>query len=147
MKNLEIVQVDRKMCPMEEEYVLSECENAPPEQLLQGIEEFNDGRWFDCHETLEDLWAGRQELVRDLYQGILQVAVALHHWREGNFRGAVHLFGSAVRLLNHVDAVCQGVDVAALIRDTEQVREALENLGEERMKELDPELIPRVRLR
>jgi predicted metal-dependent hydrolase len=123
------------------------CTEEPPEELLRGIGEFNEGRWYDCHETLEELWAGEQGDARELYQGILQVAVALHHWREGNYRGALSLLGSAAKLLRQVAPVCQGVDAAALIRDAERLRATLEDLGPERMEELDPALIPLVGFR
>lgn len=122
------------------------CSDLPPAELLQGIREFNAGDWFDCHETLEDLWGGEQGDARHLYQGVLQVAVALHHWQDGNFRGAMFLLGSAEELLTRVEPVCQGVDVAALLRDSGRLRRALETLGPERMGEVDSSLIPRVRL-
>ncbi|CAG0934320.1 hypothetical protein RHDC3_02889 [Rhodocyclaceae bacterium] len=123
------------------------CSDLPPAELLQGIDQFNAGEWFACHETLEELWAGEQGDARHLYQGILQVAVALHHWREGNFRGAMVLLGSAEELLTCVEPVCQGIDVAALRQDTGRLREALEALGPEGMGELDPAVIPQFRLR
>ncbi len=125
----------------------SDCAEPPPVELIRGIEEFNAGAWFDCHETLEEIWIGEPGVVRDLYQGILQVAVALHHWREGNYNGAVLLFRTGVKLLGHVAPVCQGVDVTGLIQDTDRIRKALEGLGSERTAELDPELIPRVHYR
>ena len=125
----------------------SDCRQAPPEDLLRGIAEFNGGAWFDCHETLEDLWIGEPGLVRDLYQGILQVAVGLHHWRDGNYLGALLLFRKAVQLLRHVAPVCQQVEAAILIRDVERFRARLEALGPERMADLEEGLIPRIRLR
>lgn len=122
------------------------CEQPPPEQLLTGIDQFNNGEWYLCHETLEDLWAGESELVRDLYQGVLQVAVALHHWQGGNYSGAVSLLRKSVVLLGHVAPICRQVDVAGLIQDCERLREELELLGPLRMGELDPESLPVVRL-
>lgn len=122
------------------------CSDPPPAQLCQGIDLFNSGEWFEAHEALEDLWAGEQGDARHLYQGILQVAVALHHWREGNFRGAMFLLGSAGELLARVEPVCQGVDVAALLQGAARFHRALETQGPERMGEVDPSLIPRVRL-
>ncbi len=122
------------------------CSDPSPAGLLEGIEQFNAGAWFEAHETLEDLWAGEPGEARHLYQGILQVAVALHHWRDGNFKGAMFLLGSAVELLARVEPTCQGVNVAALLRDAARFHRALETHGPERMGEIDPALIPRVRL-
>jgi len=120
------------------------CEDAPPEQLLQAIDEFNRGDWFECHETLEDLWVGEKGAVRDFYQGMLQLAVALHHWRNGNFKGALILLRGGGELLWRVPPVCQGVDVAGLRADAGRLHAALSAAGEDRMAELAAHLILKV---
>jgi hypothetical protein len=122
------------------------CEESPTRQLLEAIRQFNTGEWFECHETLEELWVGEEGEAREFYQGVLQVAVALHHWRNGNFGGAISLLKGGVAYLSRVSAVCQWVDVAAFIADAERVREALEQLGTEDMAALDPSLIPVLRV-
>ncbi|MDR3578545.1 MAG: DUF309 domain-containing protein [Oryzomonas sp.] len=122
------------------------CEESPPRQLLEAIRQFNNGDWFECHETLEDLWVGEEGEVREFYQGVLQVAVALHHWRNGNFGGAISLLKSGVEYLSRVSAVCQWVDVAAFINAAGRMREALKQLGAEGMAALDSSLIPVLRV-
>jgi predicted metal-dependent hydrolase len=121
------------------------CNESPPGQLLQAIREFNCREWFECHETVEDLWIGETGEVRDFYQGIIQIAVALHHWRNGNFGGAVSLLKGGAGYLRHVSDACQWVDVAVLIADADGMRTALEELGKERMETLDPGFIPLIR--
>jgi predicted metal-dependent hydrolase len=121
------------------------CEDSPPGQLLQGIREFNSGQWFECHETVEELWIGSEGATRDFYQGIIQIAVALHHWRNGNFGGAVSLLKGGAGYLRRVSAVCQWVDVAGLIAEADRMRAALEEGGRERREALDPGFIPRIR--
>lgn len=121
------------------------CTDSPPGQLLQGIREFNSREWFECHETIEDIWIGSEGEVKDLYQGIIQVAVALHHWRNGNFGGAMSLLKGGAGYLRRISGSCLWVDVAALIEDADRMREALDSLGAERMTGLDPDLIPLIR--
>lgn len=121
------------------------CDESPPGQLLLAMQQFNAHEWFECHETLEDLWIGEEGEVRSLFQGILQIAVALHHWRNGNYGGALSLFNGGVKLLNQVSEACLWVDVVKLIADSNRMRVALEELGKERMGELDSALIPRLR--
>lgn len=120
------------------------CEESPPGQLLLAIRQFNSGLWYECHETLEELWIGEQGEVRDFFQGVLQAAVALHHWRNGNHSGAITLLSGGVKLLSKVSEVCMWVDVARLISDADRMREALEELGSERMNEIDISLVPRL---
>ena len=52
------------------------------------MEEFNRGLFFECHDTLEDLWSGIRGPARDFFQGLIQVAVAFHHVSNGNAPGA-----------------------------------------------------------
>jgi predicted metal-dependent hydrolase len=118
------------------------CEQKPCDELRQAIAEFNRGDWFQCHETLEELWVGAKGELRDFYQGVLQIAVALHHWRNGNFKGALILLKSGGECLDRVPPVCLGVDVASLRTAAGVLREALCALGEERMAELAAPLIP-----
>jgi uncharacterized protein len=125
---------------------MQSCPEVTPQELLQGIDEFNRGDWFECHETLEELWVGAKGELRDFYQGILQIAVALHHWRNGNFKGALILLQGGSDLLSRVAPVCQGVDVAALGEGADRLHGALCLLGEHRMSELSEQLIPKVRL-
>jgi uncharacterized protein len=125
---------------------MGECEAVPPDELLRAIDQFNCGDWFECHETLEELWVGGKGELRDFYQGMLQLAVALHHWRNGNFKGAVILLRGGGNLLSRVAPVCQGVDLAALRADASRLLAELSALGEDRMEELPESLILKVRL-
>lgn len=117
----------------------------PADDFAVAIAQFNRGEWFDCHETLEELWVGGTGWRRDLYQGILQVAVALHHWQEGNFAGATLLLGQAVKLLHPVEQCCETMDLAALVRDSDRLRRELLALGPAHQAELDRSLIPVIR--
>ncbi|HUQ16372.1 MAG TPA: DUF309 domain-containing protein, partial [Candidatus Saccharimonadales bacterium] len=69
--------------PLDED-PLARCADQPDPQLLRGIEEFNAGRFFEQHETLEILWRDTRAPVRALFHGILQIGVGFHHWGKGN---------------------------------------------------------------
>lgn len=120
------------------------CEEAPPGQMLLAIRQFNSRQWFECHETLEELWIGEKGEVRDFFQGILQIAVALHHWRNGNYGGAISLLKGGVTLLSHVSDACLWVDVVQLVSDANRMRDVLQELGREKMHELPSALVPQL---
>ena len=73
------------------------CHEPAPRLLLRGIEQFNRGDYFEQHETLEELWNAESRKVRRLYQGILQIGVAMHHVKRGNHHGAVYMLTRARR--------------------------------------------------
>ena len=123
-----------------------DCSSSPSGELLRAFGEFNRGDWYECHETLEDLWNGSEDENRWFYQGILQIAVALHHWRNGNFGGAVSLLSGGVNYLRRVNPVCQRIEVAALAAEAECFREELTRLGPEQMAAVPETLIPKMRL-
>jgi predicted metal-dependent hydrolase len=85
--------------------------------LRTGIAQFNSGDYWECHETLEELWRGEPDPVRYLYQGILLAGVGLLHLRRGNRRGALSKLRAAVGKLEPYVPVCMGVDVASLRAD------------------------------
>lgn len=117
----------------------------PSHELLQAMDEFNRRDWFTCHETLELLWLDSQGELRQIYQGLLQITVALHHWRSGNFSGALTLLArGAGRLRAFSSRRCISTEEVAAAAD--RLREALTSLGPERMDDIDPSLIPRLRL-
>lgn len=116
-----------------------------PDLAVTGIEEFNRGEFFECHEYLEDAWRAETARIRYLYQGILQVGVGFYHQGNGNYKGAVSLLRSGIERLREFEPEASGVDVSALIRDSEICLSELQRLGREQVREFDRTLIPTVR--
>ena len=90
---------------------------APPPLLVDGIAQFNGGQYFEQHETLETLWRAEPGPIRSLYQGILQIGVAFHHLRRGNYHGVVVMLERGLARVKPFEPTCQDVDVARLIRE------------------------------
>ncbi|NJL00699.1 MAG: DUF309 domain-containing protein [Spirulinaceae cyanobacterium RM2_2_10] len=82
--------------------------------LERGIDEFNRGDFYACHDTLEALWMEAEDAERGFYQGILQIAVACYHLENANWRGAVTLLGEGTRRLRSYSPEHAGVQVARL---------------------------------
>jgi predicted metal-dependent hydrolase len=121
------------------------CAEPLSELAIKGIELYNQGAYFDAHEELEHAWMADAGPGRDLYRGILQVAVAYLQIERGNYRGAVKMFLRVRQWLDPLPDVCRGVDVAGLRDNARAVHEALLALGPERLAELDRNLIQPVR--
>ena len=121
------------------------CSAKAPPLLVQGVTEFNSGLYFECHETLEELWLQEKALIRELYQGILQVGVSLYKQKQGNYRGAVNLMRRALVHLAPCDPTCQGIDVAQLLEDAQRILTALMELGPESVSDMDQSLVPQIR--
>jgi predicted metal-dependent hydrolase len=81
--------------------------------LARGVAEFNAGLFFECHDTLEEMWAGVRGPARDFFQGLIQVAVAYYHLDNGNAAGAESMMRRALKRLERYPARYCGFDVAA----------------------------------
>jgi predicted metal-dependent hydrolase len=122
---------------------------ADPDALAKGIAEFNAWRFYDCHETLEDVWRevggkGDDATLADFYQGIIKVAAGFHHVLRNNHKGAVNLLSDAFRLLDPFQPSCLGVDVRRLLDDVRPCLDRILELGPERLSELDRSQIPAI---
>jgi CheY-like chemotaxis protein len=124
---------------------LGPCRETPSSDLLRGIQEFNRGEYFECHETLEAAWRQEERSIRLLYQGILQVGVALYHIRRGNWPGAMKVLARATPKLAHFAPDCMDIDVGQLLTDAGRIAELLKRLGPERIGDFDPALFPTIR--
>jgi uncharacterized protein len=78
-----------------------------------GVAQFNEGCYFECHDTLEDLWSGLRGPSRDFFQGLIQVSVAFYHLSNGNTVGATSLFERALKRLESYPDRYFGLDLAA----------------------------------
>lgn len=91
---------------------------------------FNRDRdYFECHEVLEELWLARE---RDpLYKGLLQVAVGLYHFRNGNVRGGTLLLSRAVDKLEDYPAQSLGINLAKLVSEARDYAKRLESYNQQ----------------
>ncbi len=69
------------------------------------------GHYFEAHEALEDAWNAESGKVRDLYRGILQIAVIYLHITRGNYNGAVKVYGRSQKWMQDWPEVCRGIQV------------------------------------
>jgi uncharacterized protein len=123
------------------------CGDAPPPLLLEGIAQFNAGKYWECHETLETIWRVEPDHIRYLYQGILQVGVGFYHLRRGNWRGAVNKLRSGLDYLEPSAPTCMGIDIALLRSEAGNILTQLETLGPGGIAEVDTSALPQVKLR
>ena len=85
------------------------------EQLSQGIELFNDGEFFRCHEVLEEAWGLERRPCRRLLQALIHLAVGYYHAKRGNTVGAVRQLRKGIEKLAAYYAFVRGHGYGATI--------------------------------
>src|SRR5208337_4556657 len=80
----------------------------------EGIELFNQGRFFECHEAWEEAWKRSAGAEKIYYQGIIQAAVAILHAQRGNLDGARRLYAKVRAKLDPLPSEHMGVALGEL---------------------------------
>lgn len=117
-----------------------------PPGVIEGIELFNAGGWYEAHEALEHEWHAERGEDRRLYQGILQIGVGLHHARSGNHRGAVLLLTDGIEKTARFTPAHRGLDIARLVREAQACLDQVITLGPDHLTAFDWSLVPVIEL-
>ena len=69
------------------------------DQFLKGIELFNQEEFYDCHDAIEEIWLQESSNEQPFLQGLIQSAVAFHHYQHGKLGAARSMLGLAIEKL------------------------------------------------
>ena len=100
---------------------------ANQHDYLHGIALFNQRKFFDAHEVLEDVWRVAPPEEKKIWQGLVQVAVALHHHSTGNRVGMRSVLVRAMKNLAGRPRNFHGIQVPRLLKSLAQWLEAFDN--------------------
>jgi uncharacterized protein len=83
--------------------------------IIDGIQLFNAGDYFEAHEELEAVWLKATGDRKRFLHGLIQVAAAFHHHARGNPAGFRSLLEKGSARLAPFGAEFESVDLAALV--------------------------------
>ena len=116
-------------------------------RYLAGVMFFNRHDFFEAHEVWEDLWMDRAGSEKRFVQGLIQAAVGLLHFGNGNLRGARKLYFSSRAYMEPYGEHYLGMDNTAFWRQMEQCfTSLLASETPDRSVELDLDLAPKINL-
>jgi predicted metal-dependent hydrolase len=126
---------------------MTAAEDSTDSLYRQGIKYFNDCEFFEAHETWEELWTEYRGPARRYFQGLIQAAVALHHYGNGNIRGAKKVYLTSRSYLDDYRPAYLGLDLESFLAQYEQCFAAV-LASEEEFPRLvvDPDSIPEIHL-
>lgn len=123
------------------EFLNMEPQDDP--RFIKGIDEFNRQLFFECHETLEELWLEERGEDRKFYQGIIQIAAGYYKLQQGVPVGAIKLWRMGVDKIALYGPVFYGINVESLI---EAVRANLAQLESGKPNTTDTLVPPTINL-
>jgi len=123
---------------------LESCKGEIHPKAIEGMYLFNLRKFFEAHEELEVAWNEEKGDVRDLYRGILQIAVTYLHITRGNYDGAIKVYKRSQRWLQGWQDLCKGINLKQFQADARNVMSEVERLGKERITEFDISLFKKI---
>jgi 8-oxo-dGTP diphosphatase len=115
-------------------------------EYLEGLKLFNEAKYFEFHEMLEEVWHPSEGLDRLHYQGLIQAAIALEHFRDGNPDGARALYEEACEKWAQLPARHLGVDLKAFQERMNVFLSKTQNHGRIDTQESNQNFIPQIPL-
>ena len=88
---------------------------ADTPRIAEGLGMVRAGRGFEAHELFEDLWRAAEPPERDLYQGLVHVAVATYQDGRGNAVGRTRQLEKAIRRLSPYAPAYGGIGIDPLL--------------------------------
>jgi len=123
------------------------CGSAPagaprvPWVLCAAAALFNARLFFEVHELLEGCWREAEGDLKTFLQGLIQVAVGLHHHANGNLRGAIALLEDGNAKLARFGREAHGVELAAFRRAITEISGCLQNPHQQPVAVVIPRLV------
>lgn len=114
------------------------------ERFTRGIREFNERRFFEAHDVLEELWHEYREDDRLFLQGLIQVAVGYYHLENRNYNGCRSQFAKAMSKLEPYQPNYHGVNVSELLSTMRRCIEAIRNAVQREEVQIPPDLISKI---
>jgi predicted metal-dependent hydrolase len=117
-----------------------------PEAYLKGIQCFNVGQYFECHELLESLWLETGGVQEIFYQALIQAAVAIYHLEGNNLWGALSLYEAALDKFSKIPNTYMGLSVRGFERNLKKFFQPYLSLKKGDPIHIEPACIPKIQL-
>ena len=96
------------------------------DNFFDALNLFNNQKWYEAHDALEDIWNTVDGDERQVIQGILQVSVSQFHLNKGNLNGATILLGEGLGRIKNRTFINFGVDLDAFCKSLESLLNKLQ---------------------
>jgi hypothetical protein len=97
--------------------------------LKSGISLYNDDKFWECHEEVEDLWLSDYgDNARYVYWVVIQVATSLYHYLDDNLNGAEGMIRKAKRKLVSCEKLHVETELLYKYLDWKEFKELIRNI-------------------
>lgn len=109
----------------------------PPLALAQCVHQLNDQRYFEAHESLEELWLPAPYPLKLFYYALIKLAVGLLQIERRNARATITQLQSAIQHLAPFTPAFMGIGTDSLVQQSQVRVRVLQEPEDVRWKMMD----------
>ena len=114
------------------------------ERFEEGINKFNECKFYECHDILEDVWFEIRGSSRRFYQGLIHLAVGFYHLtHRKNLNGTLSQLNKGINKLSDYSPEFQGVEIKGLLKSVSDCVKDINEIKE--VKEFEIKKIPKIK--
>lgn len=114
--------------------------------IQQGMDLYNSGQYWECHEALEAVWLEAPAEDKPFLQGLIQASAAFHKYLvQKNAVGAIKLLSRALDKLIRYSDDYMGLDMGPFKAGLNTCWREIVDLGQRHIEEFDASLVPTLR--
>ncbi len=119
----------------------------PIDNFAKAINEFNNELFFECHDTLEELWnEERNPEIKKFYHGLIHITVGFYHLTNLNFRGAISQFKKSLDKLSEFPEIYEGINLNELLSEVKIWLKYAEDALNKKEQNLNFAKLPKIKL-
>lgn len=110
-------------------------------RLTEGVRLYNQGKYWECHEEVEDLWLEEASPVRNVYWAIIQIATSVYHYHGGNMVGAIDMMYKAKEKVLNTEKSHVESQILYKFLSWKKIKSVILKLNQENEKEVVKEMV------
>lgn len=116
------------------------------EAIQAGMDLYNAGQYWECHEALEDVWLDARPADKVFLQGLIQASAAFHKYLvQKNAVGAIKLLTRSLNKLTGYGDDYLGLDMGPFKQGLSNCWREIIDLGQRHIGEFDEGVVPEMR--
>ena len=116
--------------------------NMEDKLFIKGIALFNQKKFYDAHESWEELWSEYRLKDEIFIQGLIQLAVAYFHITNLNLKGSKNLFNKCLPKLKKFPTNHRNINLLKIIDSAEKSNKKVNSIKS--VDEFDWDLAPKI---
>jgi len=118
------------------------------ERLEDGIRKFNERKFYECHDVLEDVWFDVRGSSRKFYQGLIHLAVGFYHLtHRNNLKGTISQLQKGISKLSEYEPEFEGIELRQLLKEVRTSLHKIERMEDAKTGGFNVAEIPQIKFK